>query len=94
MSFWGDYLRSLKDPAVTSSSDEEKASCEAKAKKAEKKIHGMRSQSAKVSAMPSTPEPEMPDVEVTEDFLKRLEKNRRKVAAFENEMKEKGDENK
>lgn len=53
-----------------------------------------KNQSDTTSAMPTTPEPTMPELEVPEDFLKRVAKNRRQVTAFESEINKRSSENK
>lgn len=60
----------------------------------EEMMQTAKNQSDTTSAMPTTPEPTMPELEVPEDFLKRVVKNRRQVTAFENEINKRSSENK
>lgn len=94
MFFLKSLFGSLKQPAATASRDAEKAACEAKANQAKTELQAVRNQPARLSDMSRTPEPEMPDVEVSSDFLRRLAANRRAVAALEKEIKMKDENNK
>jgi hypothetical protein len=99
MRFLQDIISSLAQSFDKSTSGKKTITSKKKKKKeitatSKERAQTAKNQSDTTSAMPTTPEPTMPELEVPEDFLKRVAKNRRQVTAFESEINKRSSENK